>query len=293
MVVSSGSARRFPTRRWITLAAIILTACAGAPRQGPAYRYALEITQAPVAQRIHILELDLDSARIETTPGDASGGREYRARLTSAFAAEFGYLAAVNGGYFLPFRGGSPGGEDYYPHAGDPVNLSGAAIAFEAVISPVETEEDERVNAIICIEGAHVEILDGQTCASGTDHALAAGPRLIAGGGARTFDDFGVAYAAARHPRTAFGFDARARRAWFIVVDGRQAGFSEGASLAELTALFQRLGATDAINLDGGGSSTMVVAQDGVSRVVNSPIHTAVPGRERPVANHIGVRALR
>jgi len=50
------------------------------------------------------------------------------------------------------------------------------------------------------------------------------------------------------------------------------------------------LGASDAINLDGGGSSTMVVAgEDGTPQVINRPIHTGVPGRERPVANHLAV----
>ncbi len=46
------------------------------------------------------------------------------------------------------------------------------------------------------------------------------------------------------------------------------------------------------MNLDGGGSSTMVVAgRDGQSRVLNSPIDNYIPGRERPVANHLGIFA--
>ncbi len=290
MAASSGSARRSLIRAAVFCAAVLLAACASAPLQAPAVRYALETASAPVAQRIHVLELDLDRVRLETTPGDRSGGREYRARLTSEFAATSGYEAAVNAGYFTPFRGGSPGGEDYYPHVGDPVDVSGAAIAFAQEVSPVELTEDERVNAIVCIDDAHVEILDGQSCAAGVDHALSAGPRLLADGALRDVAAFGATYAAARHPRTALGIDRRARKAWLVVVDGRQSGFSEGASLSELTAIFQRLGAVDAINLDGGGSTTLVVQQDGAARIVNSPIHTGVPGRERPVANHLGVR---
>jgi exopolysaccharide biosynthesis protein len=50
-------------------------------------------------------------------------------------------------------------------------------------------------------------------------------------------------------------------------VDGRQAPYSDGMTLAELAALMRRLGATDALNLDGGGSTTMVVQ----GRIVNRP----------------------
>ncbi|MDX2237964.1 MAG: phosphodiester glycosidase family protein [Hyphomonadaceae bacterium] len=290
MAASSGSARRSLIRGAACCAALLLAACASAPPQTPAVRYALETASAPIVQRIHVLELDLDRVRLETTPGDRSGGREYRARLTSDFAAVFGYDAAVNGGYFTPFRGGSPGGEDYYPHVGDAVDVSGAAIAFGREASPIEASADERVNAILCIKGVRVAIVDGQSCGDDVDHALAAGPRLLADGAVRDVAPFGAAYASARHPRTALGLDRRARKAWLVVVDGRQEGFSDGASLPELTAILQSLGAADAINLDGGGSTTLVLQRDGAVTVVNSPIHTGVPGRERPVANHLGVR---
>src|SRR5690606_33477166 len=59
----------------------------------------------------------------------------------------------------------------------------------------------------------------------------------------------------------------RRDRLFLVVVDGRQPDASVGMSLDELTWVFQRLGATHAVNLDGGGSSAMVVQ----GRVVNSP----------------------
>jgi hypothetical protein len=54
--------------------------------------------------------------------------------------------------------------------------------------------------------------------------------------------------------------------------------------------ILQALGAADAINLDGGGS-TALVYQDPVlgPRLLNRPIHAGIPGTERPVATHIGV----
>ena len=67
-------------------------------------------------------------------------------------------------------------------------------------------------------------------------------------------------------PRTAVGV-IDDNHLVFVVVDGRQSGYSEGVTLTELAAIMQDLGATTAYNLDGGGSSTMYF--DG--EVVNSP----------------------
>ena len=69
-----------------------------------------------------------------------------------------------------------------------------------------------------------------------------------------------------RHPRTMFGID-RDGYAWLVTVDGRQPDTSAGMSLVELQRLARRIGLTDAINLDGGGSTTMVIA----GNVVNHP----------------------
>ena len=69
-----------------------------------------------------------------------------------------------------------------------------------------------------------------------------------------------------RHPRTMFGID-RAGFAWLVTVDGRQPDTSAGMTLVELQRLAKRIGLTDALNLDGGGSTTMVIA----GNVVNHP----------------------
>ncbi|HEY6707324.1 MAG TPA: phosphodiester glycosidase family protein [Actinomycetota bacterium] len=61
-----------------------------------------------------------------------------------------------------------------------------------------------------------------------------------------------------RNPRTAVGATADGRLL-IVTVDGRQPGHSVGMSLRELAELFVRLGARSAINLDGGGSTTMVL----------------------------------
>jgi hypothetical protein len=87
------------------------------------------------------------------------------------------------------------------------------------------------------------------------------------------------------HPRTAIGIDRDTGQLLLLVVDGRQA-VSRGATMKELATLFQRLGAEDALNLDGGGSSIMVGRQvDGSLAVLNSPSD----GHPRPVANGLEV----
>jgi hypothetical protein len=47
------------------------------------------------------------------------------------------------------------------------------------------------------------------------------------------------------------------------------------------------MGATDAMSFDGGGSSTLAMAQGRGATVLNRPIHTGIAGRERPVANEL------
>lgn len=87
-----------------------------------------------------------------------------------------------------------------------------------------------------------------------------------------------------RHPRTAVGVTADGKLL-LVTVDGRQA-MSAGMTLHELARLMLDLGATDAINLDGGGSTTLAV-RGGL--VINSPSE----GKQRPVANSIMVYAPR
>ncbi|NOY77186.1 MAG: phosphodiester glycosidase family protein [Calditrichaeota bacterium] len=81
-----------------------------------------------------------------------------------------------------------------------------------------------------------------------------------------------------RHPRTAVGISRDGKTLFWMVVDGRQPGYSLGMTLRELADFLKSLGAYNAVNLDGGGSSTMVVR----GHVVNHPSDAA---GERPVSN--------
>lgn len=79
-----------------------------------------------------------------------------------------------------------------------------------------------------------------------------------------------------RHPRTCIGFNADSTKVYFVVIDGRST-VSSGVSMAEAGGVFLGLGAVNAVNLDGGGSSCMVVNGE----VVNTPSD----GSLRPVGN--------
>jgi hypothetical protein len=101
--------------------------------------------------------------------------------------------------------------------------------------------------------------------------AFGAGQTLLAGG---KLPNFGKGEQP-RHPRSALGWNADAF--FLIVVDGRRAGWSVGMTIPELAAFAKTLGCTEAINLDGGGSSTLWL-KDGVMNLPSD-------GAPRPVAN--------
>lgn len=107
---------------------------------------------------------------------------------------------------------------------------------------------------------------------------------VVRGGRAITFTN---AFATTRHPRTAVGIDATGTQLTLLVVDGRQPELSIGMNLAELSEEMVRLGCVTAINLDGGGSTTLVYRNPKSRKleVVNSPSDT----KERSVADVLGV----
>ena len=126
---------------------------------------------------------------------------------------------------------------------------------------------------------------------AGLSGVVSGGPRLIDGGriavrtNAEGFDRPGLygRFVAGRHPRTLAGVTATGSLL-LVTVDGRRPGYSAGMTLFEAARLMRSLGAEDALNLDGGGSTTMVVR----GRVVNRP---SDPGGERPVGDGVFVEA--
>ena len=115
---------------------------------------------------------------------------------------------------------------------------------------------------------------------AGVPSAVGGGPRLLTDGQVTVdwaAEGFDAGFAESLNPRTAVGTTRDGRHLLLVTVDGRQA-FSKGVSLAGMALILKRYGAWNAINLDGGGSTTL--AADGLT--VSSP---GGDGSERPVAD--------
>ncbi len=107
--------------------------------------------------------------------------------------------------------------------------------------------------------------------------ALGGGPMLVSDGKVRVREEFFRSDVTdGTGPRTAFGVDKQGRYI-ILIADGRSKNYSTGLTLSELAATMQKLGAVRAMNLDGGGSTTMAVR----GRIVNRPSD----GSERSVSN--------
>ncbi|KOV79725.1 multidrug transporter [Nocardia sp. NRRL S-836] len=102
-------------------------------------------------------------------------------------------------------------------------------------------------------------------------------------------DGRNVAPADPLHPRTAVGFSRDGRKMVVLTVDGRQGAYLLGLNLRDLADMMIELGAHNALNLDGGGSSTMLAREPGTTglKVVNTPSD----GAERPVPNGLALYA--
>jgi hypothetical protein len=223
----------------------------------------------------HILTVDTKSSglRLLVTPPDNAQSSPLNARTTSQFLSEFGLQFAINGDGFSPWW--SHGPLDYYPLSGDPVTPNGFAAS----------------NGKIYAEGGEPVLYIGRRNTlsfrkpSRIFNAIAGDRYLLLGGEPLNgLDD------SAREPRTAIGFNKNGRWLYLVVVDGRQPFYSEGVTFLELAKILKAHGAYFGMSLDGGGSSTMVMAgPDGQAVLLNSPIDQRLPGRERPVANHLGI----
>jgi hypothetical protein len=122
------------------------------------------------------------------------------------------------------------------------------------------------------------EPLDGDTHPWGAARDIVGGAGLLIRDG-RDVEDWSVesftrSFAEGRHPRTMIGTSADGG-IWLVTVDGRQPEWSVGMTLTELRDFAHRLGLVNALNLDGGGSTTMWVQGE----VVNSPSDATGPRR--------------
>jgi hypothetical protein len=235
----------------------------------------------PHSMVAHILVIDKKDRNLQfmvTPPDDVDGGA-LEARTTSQFLEEFGVQIAINGDGFFPWWSRSP--VDYYPHTGDPVTPNGFTASYGDPYA--DGLLDTRPEPTLYISRRNEFTFNNPP--NKYFHALSGDRMLIQSG--EVVPDLEDTESA---PRTAVGINHNGRFIYLIVVDGRQPFYSAGATFVELADLLKDLGAFYAMSLDGGGSSAMVIeGDDGKPVILNSPIDSYIPLRERPVANHLGV----
>lgn len=185
----------------------------------------------------------------------------------------------------------SPAGDAPIPRDGAVLSGTGrGAAALHGLLKRIRSGETSR-QALLRVEStpAAVESVGGSP--------------ILVDDGKILPQDTKSAFAGGRHPRTMIGWTP-AGDVLLVTIDGRQPGYSDGMTLTEGARLMRHLGATEAVNLDGGGSTTFVTR----GRVVNRPsdravptvrgtqiVHSAAPGTrtlghvERPVAIAIAI----
>jgi hypothetical protein len=242
--------------------------------------YYRQVQYLPHSMIAHILVIDTKNAKglqFVVTPPDESG--TVVARTTSQFQQEFGVQIAINGDGFFPWWSRSP--MDYYPHVGDPVTPNGYAVSYGDIYADGLQDIRPEPTLYITRKGG----MEFNRAPNKVFHSISGDRMLIQSG--EIIPDLNDSVL---HPRTAIGMNKNGRWLYLIVVDGRQPFYSSGATFQEVAEILKDFGAFNAMALDGGGSSTMVIeGENGESIILNSPIDSYIPGRERPVANHLGI----
>lgn len=248
--------------------------------EGVTYRRMVKISPRPMIVHIIVIDTRVEGVRFLVTPPDLKGDTPLNARTTSQFLKEFGVQIAINGDGFSPWWSRSP--VDYYPRPGDPVapwgfSASGGDVYSQGVL--------ERVGEAPTLYISRRNDLSFNRRPGSVFHAISGDRMLLEKGEiVEGLDN------SALEPRSALGTNRNGRILYLIVVDGRQPFYSEGVTFMELAQLLKDQGAHFAMALDGGGSSTLVVeGEDGEPVILNSPIDNYIPGRERPVGNHLGI----
>jgi hypothetical protein len=228
----------------------------------------------------HLLFIDLRATNLSffVTPADLDTLPSMRASTVTQFLERHQLQVAINANFFHPFHSNNPW--DFYPRTGDIVQVLGIAAS----------EGRQYSTQVWAGATAYISKSNRVQIGGGSDNfwnAVAGDQWLVRDG-----MNVGVSDTFGRYPRAAIGVNRTGDKSILAVVDGKQPGYSEGLTLPEFAELLLAHGAHNALNLDGGGSVTMVAADvKGRPVTLNSPIHTRIPGRQRPIANHLGITA--
>lgn len=217
--------------------------------------YATGFSDEPVPQNVNSLRVDLLNRNIQflSTPSNGSLPEETTAQTTSQFLDEFDLQVAVNANFFAPCCDA----------ISEPKDLIGLAISNGEIVSSSDGMISENIgevpDSLLIAQDNQAEIASTNPGDDFTNifTAVSAGPRLLLDGKVLVDeippDDFSDL-----NPRTAVGISQDEQFLILITIDGRQPGFSEGATLFQTAEWLRRFGAYQGLNLDGGGSTTMV-----------------------------------
>ncbi len=218
-----------------------------------------------------------------TPPADLPGNLETTSATATEFAQTEDVQLAINATPFRPQR----------DRSGEGIDLLGLAARDGRIYS----EPHPQYGAFVLTTEDDAEIWAAPIAKNQLDHVdgAAGGYHVLVRDGHNRVDRIAHTLPAefvAPQPRTALGLADDNRTLWVLIVDGRNPGRSEGMSLTELADWAIDLGCASLLNMDGGGSTTLVL-QDPASkawRLINQPIGRGILGTERFVGNHLGVR---
>jgi hypothetical protein len=228
----------------------------------------------PRLQKVNALRVDLYDPNIVlfTTPSNGSAPGETNRQTGSQFIVTYDVQAAVNAHF-------------YYTGANIQWNadLIGLSICEGQVVSAPESLPYGGSSFLVSQDNiARFEVTLPSSDLTGVWTALEAWPFFLVNG-----VNHADPSATSVHPRTAIGLTEENRYLTMITIDGRQPGYSDGATLWETAEWLIRFGAYNGLNLDGGGSTHMWVSNgDGGAIALNSP------SEDRAVGNHLGVFAV-
>lgn len=198
-------------------------------------------------------------------------------------AAREGFDVAINGDFFDAEKTKDIEGKN----TGYVRGKAAAPVGWAMTDGQLWHRDEHEVPCLaITTNGVPMIVPSGEALTNPAVAQLVCGRQIIVSNGVAVH--FTSPFAQNRHPRTAVGLDRSGHRLLLLVVDGRQPKLSVGMSLDELAQEMVRVGCDRALNLDGGGSSTLVY-RNPVSHqleVVNSPSD----GRPRSVADVLGFR---
>jgi hypothetical protein len=236
---------------------------------------------------VYALRVDLSDpdVRFMTTPRLANnyvvGDREIGGLTVTEFLRTNRVQAAINANFFSE--------RIYYLPAGTPMDLYGLAVCQGVVVSPQDVSTyaatmtfDAKNQATVIHTNWPAASTDGVYTAVTGNYPLLVAGRNVAPRTGRLENE----------PRTAFGVSQDRRYLYLVAIDGRQPGYSDGAYDYETAGWLLLLGAYDGVNMDGGGSTTMVLEDTtGAPLRMNKSSAVADSGRERTVGSHFGVIA--